>query len=192
MGRPPSRKTPPASTGQTDMKIDFNNIDRHSVSINDFGLKWRFTGPKYHVQPDIHLEQLIPLDKDAAKFISDFISKTDLHADVPFKKGLFQTIDKVKISANNKQEIKKWLYKRGLPFNKNVYLSWDVRNAMIVPWKIFIKYFDSFYYGGSDDLTVCDESLQWALVLYHEDEIYFGTNKDYKPSDNFADPNFCW
>ena len=60
------------------------------------------------------------------------------------------------------------------------------------PWKIFIKYFDSFYYPGSDDLTVCDESLQWALLFYHEDEIYFGTNKDFKPSDSFADIDFIW
>jgi len=174
------------------MKIDFDNIDKHSVSINDFRLKWRFIDPKYDVLPDIHLDQLKPLDKDAAKFVSDFISKTDLHADVPFKKGFFQTIDKARVTADNKQEIKKWLYHRGLPFDKNVYLCWDEQDAMIVPWKIFIKYFDSFYYGGSDDLTVCDESLQWALLLYHEDEIYFGTNKDFKPSDNFADTDFCW
>lgn len=174
------------------MKIDFNNIDKHSIPIADFSLKWRFTEPNYDILPDIHLEQLKPLDKDAAKFISDYIYNTNLHADVPFKQNFFITIDKAQILPDNEKEIKKWLYQRGLPFEKTVYLFWDQQNSMIVPWKIFIKYFDSFYYPGSDDLTIFDESLQWALLFYHEDEIYFGTNKDFKPSDNFADINFIW
>ncbi len=174
------------------MKIDFSNIHQHSILIEDFQLSWRFTNPKYSVIPAAHLEQLVPLDKDAAKFLSDYISKTKLHADIPFKKDFFQTIDKAKVQLNNEAEIKKWLYQRGLPFDKKVYLCWDEQNGMIIPWKIFIKYFSSFYYGGSDDLTICDESLAWALLFYHEDEIYFGTNKDFKPSDNFSDSDFIW
>jgi hypothetical protein len=87
-----------------------------------------------------------------------------------------------RILDGNETEIKKWLYHRGLPFDKPVFLSWDEKDAMIVPWKLLIKYFDSFYYGGSDDLTIIDQSLNWALLFFHEDEIYFGTNKDFKPS----------
>ncbi len=60
-----------------------------------------------------------------------------------------------------------------MPFNKNVFLSWQPEDAMIVPWKLLIKYFDSFYYGG-DDLTIIDESLNWSILFYHEDEVYFG------------------
>ena len=61
---------------------------------------------------------------------------------------------------------------------------------MIVPWKLFIKYFDSFY--NSDDLTIIDQSLTWALLFYHESEIYFGTNNDYELSDAFANRQFIW
>lgn len=63
---------------------------------------------------------------------------------------------------------------------------------MIVPWRLLIKYFDNFYYGGSDDLIVIDQSLNWALLFYHEDEIYFGTNKVFKPSVTFAHIDFIW
>lgn len=63
---------------------------------------------------------------------------------------------------------------------------------MIVSWKLLVKYFDSFYYSVSDDLTVIDQSLTWALLFYHEDEIYFGTNKDFQPSEFFADVDFIW
>lgn len=169
------------------MEIDFNNIDQHIIPMSDFGRKWRFTEENYDILPDIHLDQLKPLDNKAAKFLTTFLSEVDVHAEIPFKKDFFRTIDSVIINDDNEAEIKKWLYQRGLPFEKKVFLSWDNQDAMIVPWKILIKYFDSFYYGGSDDLTVFDESLQWAIVFFHADVIYFGTNKDFTPSDSFED-----
>ncbi len=171
------------------MEIDFHNIQDHITSIDDFRLKWRFTDEN-EIIPKIHLDQLKPLDKIAAQFLWDFISKTDLHADIPFKKNYFRTVDKAKINTDNRQEIKKWLYERGLPFEKYVFLSYSPDEAIIVPWKILIKYFDVFYY--SDDLTIIDETLQWALLFYHEDEIYFGTNKDFKLSQTFQDHDFIW
>jgi hypothetical protein len=174
------------------MKVDFENIDSHTIPMTDFPFKWRFIEEAYDQIPDEHLSQIRPLDKEASKYLWDYISQTGLHKDVPFKKDFFRTIDKGKILDGNEKEIKKWLYQRGLPFDKDVYLSWQPTEAMIVPWKILIKYFDSFYYGSSDDLTVIDQSLTWALLFYHEDEIYFGTNKDFEPSKISSDTDFIW
>ena len=50
---------------------------------------------------------------------------------MPFKNGMFRTIDRARITESNNKEIKIWLYQRGLPFDKNVYLCWDEKNAMI-------------------------------------------------------------
>ena len=71
-----------------------------------------------------------------------------------------------------------------------VYLSYQADTAIIVPWKLLIKYFDAFYYA--DDLTVIDQSLNWALLFFHEDEIYFGTNKIFLPSELYDDIDFIW
>ncbi|WP_075343390.1 hypothetical protein [Tenacibaculum agarivorans] len=172
------------------MKIGFDNIYDQIVPMEKFRLKWRFTEKKYDILPQIHLEQLKPLNKKASKFIWDFISNSRMHNETPFKKDFFNTIDKVKILDSNKKEIKKWLYQRGLPFEKEVFLSWQSEDAMIVPWKLLIKYFDSFYYGSSDDLTIIDQSLNWAVLFYHEDEIYFGTNKGLVPNETFENLNF--
>ncbi len=174
------------------MNIDFVNIFQHTIPMDDFRLKWRFTDDIYNKLSDHHIDQLKPLDNVAAKFLCDYIEKTNLHINIPFKKDFFRITDKAKILEGNEKEIKKWLYHRGLPFEKLVFLSWDETNAMIVPWKLFMKYFDSFYYGGSDDLTIIDQSLEWALLFFHEDEIYFGTNKDFKPSETFTDIDFIW
>jgi hypothetical protein len=174
------------------MKVDFENILSHTTRLDDFELKWRFIDEKYDKLPANHLELLQPLDKVGAKFLSEYISAVNLHGDVPFKEGFFRTIDKARILEGNQREIKKWLYQRGIPFAELVFLSWSQENAMVVPWKIFVKYFDSFYYSISDDLTVINKTLAWALLFYHEDEIYFGTNKDFKPSEAFADIDFIW
>lgn len=70
------------------MSRDFDNIFQHVIPIDDFRLKWRFTEEKYDKLPDQHLDQLKPLDNEAAKFLWDYIAKTNLHNDTPFKNGL--------------------------------------------------------------------------------------------------------
>jgi hypothetical protein len=177
---------------QKNMNVDFDSISEHVISMDNFPLKWRFTEEKYDKLPVEHVRQIKPLDKEASQFLWEFIIQSNLHDDVPFKKGLFRTIDKAKILDNNQENIKKWLYQRGFPFDKMVFLSWQPTEAAIVPWKIFIKYFDSFYYGSSDDLTIIDRSLNWSLLFYHEDEIYFGTNEKYTFSASFEDVDFIW
>lgn len=172
------------------MKIGFDNIFQHVIPMEEFSMKWRFTEEKYDLLPEQHLEQIKPLDNEASQFLWDYISNSNLHNDIPFKKDFFRTIDKARVLNGNEKEIKKWLYQRGLPFDKYVFLSYQPTDAIIVPWKVLIKYFDSFHY--SDDLTVIDQSLTWALLFYHEGEIYFGTNKDFKPSEIFAENEFIW
>ena len=178
--------------GGEPMSIGFEDLSKHAISMNDFGLKWRFIEEKYNKLPNQHLEQLKPLDDEAARFLWDYIVMTNLHHEIPFQTEFFQKIDKAKILDTNQKEIKKWLYQRGIAFDKPVFLSWNPTEAMIVPWKLFIKYFDSFYYSGADDLTIIDQSLHWALLFYHEDEIYFGTKQAFTPSEMFADIDFIW
>jgi hypothetical protein len=172
------------------MNIDFNNILDHVVSMEEFKLSWRFIEKKYNILPEDHLHQLMPLNMAASQFLSNYISKTNLHADVPFKRDFFRNIDSTHILEGNEQEIKKWLYQRGIPFEKKVFLSWDSYTSMLVPWKLLIKYFDDFYYA--DDLTVFDESLNWALLFFHEGDIFFGTNERYILSDLPSEQNYIY
>ena len=101
------------------MSVDFENIYDHIIPMNDWGLK------HYDDLPQLHLEQLKPLDKIASKFLWSYILDSGLHDDVPFKADFFKTIDKAKNYNDNEQEVKKWLYHRGLPFDKQVFLSWQ-------------------------------------------------------------------
>lgn len=172
--------------------MNFQEIDKHIIPMDDFILKWRFTEEKYDMLPDNHLNEMKPLDKEASNFLDNFISKTALHNQMPFKKDFFKTIDKARILEGNENEIKKWLYHRPLPFDKTVFLSWDIDTSMKTKWKYVVKYWDSIFYGGSDDLTVFDESLEWALLFFHEDEIYWGTNKRFEPENKFDESWFTY
>jgi len=165
------------------MEIGFDNILEHVIPMDDFSMKLRFTDENYNQLSQLHLDQLKPLDRQASRFLWDYISATNLHNDIPFKRNFFKSIDQIDIAEGNEKEIKKWLYHRGLPFSNEVYLSWQPDTAMIVPWKLLIKYFDDFDYA--DDLTVIDQSLNWALLFFHEGTIYLGSNEKYMPENTF-------
>ena len=160
------------------MAIDFNNITEDVIPMNQFRLNYRFTNDKYEKLPNLHLDQLRPLGKKASRFLWDYTIQSNLHGNAPFKKDFFKKIDNAPIKEGREIETKDWLYKRGLPSDKPVFLSWQPNEAMIVPWKIFIKYFNHFYYCTSGDLTVIDQSLNWALLFHHDNEVYFGSNSD--------------
>lgn len=157
--------------------VGFENIKSHKIEMDQFPLKWRFTEEAYNVLPPEHLMQLQPLDREAAELLSKFLEDAGLHDDVPFRKGFFKSEEWIELKTDEEQEVRKWLYQRGLPLKTEVFLSWDRRTAMIVPWKLMIEYFDDFFYPGPDDLTVFDASLNWAIFFWHEGWIYFGTNE---------------
>lgn len=151
------------------------------MSMADFPLKWRFTDPKYSVLPVVHLEQVRPLEPKSARKVWRFILDTDLHQDVPFRQCFFQHVESTKIgeSHGNHEEddrIRKWLFRCAIPFDRRIFLIWQPELVVETTWKMLVKYWTDFYYPISDDLTVCDESLQWALLFFHEHEVFFGTN----------------
>ena len=160
--------------------MKFIDIEENSIEMNLFPLKWRFTEDKYNVLPEEHIKQLKPLNKIGANYLSDFLNNSELHLDEPFKKNFFNHLDWIEFSENGEEDVKKWLFKKDLPFDKKVYLSWNNDLGMIAPLKLVVEYFDDFFYGMSDDLTVFDESLNWSILFFHEYRIYFGTNDNLK------------
>jgi hypothetical protein len=152
------------------MEINFENITDHTIPINDFSLNGRFI----ENLPLADLHQLKPLNNMSSKFLDDFITTKQLHKHAPFKKGFFNKADKIKITNDNHEEVRNWLLEHGISLTQEVFLSWDTTTTMITPWKLLIQYFDDFHYTASDDLTVFDESLDWALLFSRKNVIYYG------------------
>ena len=157
--------------------VSLENIEQHTIPFDQFELKWRFTEEKYNVLPAHHLEQIRPLDKPASRLISDITGKM-FGLQYGLNREYFKHIEGFRVSEAMESEhlAKKWLYERGLPFEQDVYVSWDTNTAAITTWKMLVKYWTDFDYG--DDLVVVDQSLSWILVFFHYDYIQFGTDKE--------------
>ena len=131
----------------------------------------------------LHLAQVKPLSPADAKRLWDMILQADMHRAIPFTDGYFRSVVSTRIEDlyDNELEdrrVRKWLYQRGIPFGQRVWLSYHPECAIETTWRILVKYWTAFYYPISDDLTVIDGSLNWALLFFHEHEVFFGTNMD--------------
>ena len=149
-------------------------LDLTPIPIDRFTLAWRLTDRKYRALPPDHLAQIKPFDAPSARRLADLTAPW--RAEFPFTQGVFADVASTSTDTpcdGAVRRVKKWLYARGVPFGHRVLLSWGETTAAATPWKIFVKYWDDFWYSMSDDLVVFDESLSWALFMCHKDEAYF-------------------
>jgi hypothetical protein len=152
-----------------------------TMPMDQFALKWRFTDPRYDVLPAIHLAQVKPLAPPDARRLWDLILHANVHDDFPFTDGYFRSVVSTMIGDSHDdpeegRRVRKWLYQRGIPFRQRIWLSYQPEEAIETTWKMLVKYWTAFYYPISDDLTVIDGSFNWALLFFHEHEMYFGSN----------------
>lgn len=102
---------------------------------------------------------------DAAKFVTGRLWN-------PFDQNNFKTIEKYTDFEDDKQ-LKKWLYHRGIPFSKWVFLLPNYGEPpMMLTWKMVIKQADRIFF--SDDIVLFDETNQWCILYWHEEELFFG------------------
>jgi hypothetical protein len=147
--------------------------------MEQFALKWRFIDPRYRVLPPVHLEQVKPLSPESSRRLWDL--SVPLHGDLPFTPGMFRVVESVPLDNRDPaaiRAVRKWLFDCGVPFKSPVYLSYQPEWAIATSWKMVVKYWDDFWYPGSDDLTVVDESFAWALLFWHESDAFFGDNRN--------------
>lgn len=171
------------NSGAIASTMNFDMLQNHVVPMSGWRLKWRFTEDKHDNLPDLHLSQIMPLDEQAANFLWD-VTTVGIQDDSSYGLNYFQRVEDISIKDwQDDKPVKKWLFERGVPFQETVYLSWQPDTAAITNWKIFVKYWSAFYYPISDDLTIVDKSFSWNLLFYHEEHIFFGSNRvrDAKP-----------
>ena len=153
--------------------MNFIELDNHILEMNNFILRWRF-----NKIDKLQLREIFPFNKFASEYLSDFISNAKLHEQIPFSANFFKTLENIRIEENNNEEIKQWLSSRKLSLQKTVYLSWDNETAIKTNWNTVINLWNSFFYSSSDDLTIFDESLEWSILFFHENTIYWGINRN--------------
>jgi len=155
-------------------KIDFTTIREHIIDPPN---TWTYFGDKedFAALSDEFKDQLFFLDKEARDFLYRYFEASSFHTGPmwePFAKQNFKYTEQISVDSDL-ISIKKWLYNRGIPFSTWVFmLPGFSGHPMMMTWKMVVKHCDDLFFGN--DLIFFDETNQWCLTYWHEDELFFG------------------
>ena len=171
--------------------IDLSNVHNftlaHPAACSAFG-----NAKHFEALPETHKEQIRFLDKTARKYLFSF---TNPSANLftgdswdPFAKGNFKTqeeCDHLLNTTESNRQLRKWLFKRGIPFKTWVFVLFELYDdPIMMTWKMLVKYSDLIFFG--EDVMVFDRSLNWALFYFHENQLFFGKDNIYDPAEKDA------
>lgn len=160
--------------------INFLNIKTYST---DFPETWSFLRSPEEASkiPQEHEDQIFFLNKEASEFVKNYINSSKMITGPlwkPFNERYFKKIEEFEVTETCENEIKKWLYSKTIHFDKFVFIdSKGIEQSVTMTWKMVIKYWKELFFA--DDLIIFDETLNWGLFYFHEDRLYFGSNKIY-------------
>lgn len=167
--------------------IDLENIKNFSITRPG---GWTIFGSatEFDALPEATKDQVFFLNKEATKYLLGYVHTARLLTGGgwdPFAKGNFKKVEtfyKFYGDDESRQLLKKWLYHRGIAFSNEVFLLQSNEDAILSTWKMIIRY-SPFIFPG-DDVMVFDRTLNWCLFYYHENEMFFGKDNVYDPSDD--------
>lgn len=71
--------------------------------------------------------------------------------------------------------VRAWLYGRGVPFGRTVYLLYDRDRVVRTTWKVVVRHWDAFAWPVGYAMVAVDHTLRWACCFHHEDVVVFGS-----------------
>lgn len=123
-----------------------------------------------HWQEQIHF-----YNKAGSNFLYDYWESADLITGPLYQPFLGSALPQLEQwSSWESPELAQWLYDRGIAFKQEVWLLANFKpTAVQMTWKMVIKLREELFNG--DDVVVFDNSLQWCLFYYHEEEFFWGS-----------------
>jgi len=160
--------------------INFDNIKAYSEESPKI-MSFLWSEEETSKISQIHKDQIFFLNKEASEFVKNYIDNSKMVTGPlwkPFNEKYFKIIQEFEVTENCEKEIKKWLYNKSIPFGKFVFIYNDwCKQGITLTWKMVIKYWQKLFFA--DDLIIFDETLNWGLFYFHEDRLYFGSDKIY-------------
>ena len=119
------------------------------------GYAWRWNDPKYAVLPDAALKSIKTLRRQVAR--AQF--EPSLEVDHWVRERPDRTVH---TDTMEEEAVSGWLNQGGSSSDV-VIASWSEDEAIYLPWPVFTRYWSSFCYPASDDVTVWPLTNPWAL-----------------------------
>jgi hypothetical protein len=142
---------------------------------------WSFLWSKEEAQQISaeHKDQIHFLNEEGTTYIRKLLSAINMSGNLPFNspfKDYFKAVEEFTLTENCGERIKKWLYDKGIPFSKYVFVDNDKSGqGVMLTWKMVIKYWEGLFH--SEDIMIFDSSFEWGIFYYHESQLYFGKDK---------------
>lgn len=170
------------------MMIDMDNIRNYTTDLQG----WSAFGNKEEFKslPETHQHQILFLDQTATKYLWSF---TGPSANLftggewdPFAKNNFKKVEECHHLGNYSESnrlLKKWLYQRGISFDTWIFVLFEMYDqAVLMTWKMLIKYCSDIFFF--EDVVAFDRTLNWAMFYFHENQLFFGRDNQYDPTEN--------
>jgi hypothetical protein len=129
------------------------------------GHAWRWRDPKYDVLPDDVLQAIQAVRRPKAE---DYFQPS-LNIDRWVRA---QPAREVTTDDHDEAAVAEWLG-AGTDPNEMVIASWSETEAIYLPWSVFRKYWSSFCYPSSDDVTVWPVDESFGLSYSHRGVFYW-------------------
>jgi hypothetical protein len=162
--------------------ISFDNIKEYVLS-KPSGRSVFGSIDDFAQMPTQHQEQTHFLNREANTYLYQYISDNNLITGPiwnPFSKGNFRKVEEF-TNLDDEQELKKWLYRRSVPFKNWVFLLPSFsEDPIYLTWKMVIKYSYEIFWG-IEDIVIFDQTQNWCLFYFHEEHLFFGRENTFDP-----------
>ena len=154
-----------------DARITLENVHTFSVPLSQHSLRWIFEQEDSPLSAEFQ-DQIVPLTAEAARFLWNFRSPEHYVGSFDEMGKYFKEHAGLANKSRDNQQLKKWLYARGIPFDRKVFWSTQPEEAFVLSWKMVIKFSARLFFAN--DEVIWDKSLNWVLVYDHNDVFHFG------------------
>lgn len=120
-------------------------------------------------------DQIYLLEAEASQYLWDFGKTQRYLQNKEIDVRHFKHIEEYNCMFSSQKEIKKWLYQRGIPFQRKIFWIPYPKEGYILTWKMLIKYNESIFLV-SDELFY-DRSLNWILIYDHDGKLNYGRDR---------------
>ncbi|MEM7332474.1 MAG: hypothetical protein AAF490_10295 [Chloroflexota bacterium] len=135
-----------------------------------------FFGDEYLPLPRNHANRIsIIKDSLALKFTKIALDKVptySINSDANFKNEMTINLDEVWGKEQKIQDVRNWLFERGIPFSRTIYLLYsDI--VVKTDWKTLVNYWDAFGDSVGVEMLAIDSTKSWLCSFHHENVITF-------------------
>lgn len=137
--------------------------------------------------PATHRDQILFLDAPSTAAAYDAVRRRDVlcgddgWGNSPFSGGCWRTVERTRVDAADEAGLKKWLYRRGVPFADPALLlpvfGPADDPAVLTTWKMVVKYAGTLF--CRDNLVAVGARAGWCLYYHHDDVLTFARDPDF-------------